>query len=161
MTYPDLHMISWRRYGYRMIGTGDRFELARARYMGQGLDLSSSQYHRAGTSTTTGESTTYSPPPPPPPPPVHKVIQLHLNNPPPAPPPVQHIPQAVTAVALPVVQTLPVRTLAAANPVCPPCPQCPPEPNKLALAGGGALVAGLIMYFVGLSTKERRKRGRG
>lgn len=154
--YPSVHMISWQRYGYRMIGAADRFALARARTMGQTLDLSSSQYHRAGSSVMTGEGTTYTPPPPPPPPPpapVHKVIRLALGTQsrpaPPVPPPMQPPPAHIT-------MTAPIRTLAQANPVCPQC-DCP---SPVLYAGGGALAAGLLMYVVGLATREKKKRGR-
>lgn len=153
MSYPDTRMISWRRYGYRMIGAADRAMLARARYMGQSLDLSSSIYHRAGTSTTTGESTTYTTPPPPPAP---HVIRLSLGPPHTAPAPAPVLPPPPP----PVTMTTPVRAIAQANPVCPPCDPCPAPPSQAMAWGGGALLGALIMYGVGLATREMKKKRR-
>ena len=140
-------MISWRDYGYRMIGAGPaelRAEMVRARYMGQTLDLSSSAYHRAGTTTSSGESFTFTPAPPPPPPAPRRVIALRLGTSP-------------TRAAAPVTAPAPTADAAPAPAPAPDACQCETVPRLLAAGGAGALVGGLIMYFVGLSTREKRK----
>jgi hypothetical protein len=159
------HMISWRRYGYRMIGGAH----ARALRMGMGapaLTFTSANYRAPGTTSFQGESTTVVAPPPPAP---KKSLALHLG---PvvaatAPAPVKAIPlhlaPTVTAIALtpdavPVSTTdafiPPVVTVDAATPPA-DCPSCT---GKVVAAGLGG---GLLMYLVGLATREMKKKKRG
>lgn len=162
--YPAVRMISWRRYGYRMIGTcaigltaGDRAALARARYMGApapALNLTPANYRAPGTTSFQGETTVVTAPPPPPPAPApappRRVLALHLGptatQPAPAPVPVTIAPVRVLAAS-------PMR--AAAAPDCPTCEKCT---SPLVAGGAGLALGALLMYVVGLATREQKKK---
>jgi len=149
------HMISWSRYGYRMIGSADeRAEYVRRRYMGAGLNLNASNFN-ASAAPFVGEGS--APPPP-------KVISFHLGpvkvaTPPPkkiinfhlSPPPA-YVPPAPAIVTAPA----PMPDAAAApEPATFVCPAVPLLPALGGMAGGA-----LLMYLVGLAMREAKKKGR-
>jgi len=153
-------MISWRAYGYRMIGAAERFEHQRARYMaGPTLNLTPANFSTSAPAFV-GEGSAPPAPhvvafhlPPPPPPPAPKVVSFHLG------PVSSAIPLAAPAVSLPapafaVSAPAPV---AASSPDCPPCDACPSATAKVA---GGFVAGGLLMYFVGLATREHKNKRR-
>ena len=161
-------MISWRGYGYRMIGTADaRAAYVRRRYLGAGPLLNLGPGNVGPGESLVGESAVANPAPAP----AH-VISMHLHTAPPASAPVKlsfhlagrtltpTLPTAVTASApLPALPAPVVDTPdAAPAPDAAPCPTCPPIPIRAAAAGavGGAL----LMYVVGLLTREAKKKRR-
>ena len=145
-------MISWRGYGYRMIGTADaRAAYVRRRYLGAGPLLNLGPGNVGPGESLVGESAVANPAPAP----AH-VISMHLHTAPPASAPVKlsfhlagrtltpTLPTAVTASAPPPLPALPapVQTSdAGAYDVPgtpPPCPTCPTIPVGAAAAGSPA-----------------------
>ena len=158
-------MISFRDYGYRMIGSaGERAENARRRYMGAG-PLNLGPQYQTTSQPFVGEGSA--------PPPAH-VLAFHLGPPPAAPPPPAHviafhlgpvtsaIPVAAVAVQ-PVAYTPPPASSDSADAPMPGLtpPTCPTCTKSAVVAGvASALGTGLLMYFVGLSTRERKAKRR-
>jgi hypothetical protein len=154
-------MISFRRWGYRMIGAtaDERAALVRARYcpshvyIGDAaplLNLSTSPpacppgYHWEATPAGPIQGIAGCVKNP-----VRKVLGLHLG--------------AKVSPVAPVVAP-PTSDAAAAPAPAPDAPACPPagySTGALVGAGaGGAALGGLLMYFVGLATREKKKRAR-
>ena len=174
---PDPHrMISWRDYGSRMIGAGGaaRADFVRARYRGMGagplLNLGPQNVAPAGGSFA-GE--TYTPGPAI----VPHTLTLHLG---PAPRPAPaitphiltlHLATATAAVPALTVAVPPPPVPVSFTPVAAPAPSpllaqagglaCASCTGKAVAAGAGGFAAGsLLMYLVGLSTREHKNKRR-
>jgi len=161
--------MSFRRNGYRMIGAVSeeaRFESVRRRYMGAGSDFGPLTYTAPHVVTGEGQVAPAAPAP------VKRVIPLKLGpapapapTPAPAPAPVRrNIPLVlspqVTSVPLSPSDLMPAPAFtedAAPTPVSvitatPECPSC------TAKVVGGFFAGGLLMYLVGLATREMDKK---
>jgi hypothetical protein len=165
-------LIPFRRYGYRMIGATaeERAEWGRRRYLGAAaapiLNLGPQNIAPAGGSFE-GETYTAAPATPAATP---HTLTLHLGpttSPAPAGHPLTlHLsPQttAVSAPTTPAAASAPATTAAAAAPTIvatPACPACPTCTSPALAAGAGALGGGLLMYFVGLATRETKPKRR-
>lgn len=153
------HMISFRRFGYRMIGQTslDRMEVTRARYLGDPAPLLNLGPSTAPAGTFAGETFTAAPRATP------HTLTLHLGPPPAAParhPLALHLgPQVTVSAPAPAApppsdgDVLPPTIVA--TPDCPPCPTCT---SPALAAGAGALGGALLMYVVGLATRETKRR---
>jgi len=167
----DAHdLISFRRYGFRMIGAvsaSERAAMARQRYMGAGPLLNLGPGNLAPTGgALVGES--YVPAP------AKPVLSLHFGGrtlTPPAPPPPSHVivmhlgtspalPPALVVTAPPPPVSSDGGSFNAPAPAdCPPCsPWTTPKKELLSVGVAGGLAGGLLMYFVGLATREKKKR---
>lgn len=160
--------MSFRRQGYRMIGAVSqeaRLDSVRRRYMGAGSDFGPLTYTAPHVVTGEGQIA------PAPAAPVRRNIPLVLPKPAPAPAPTapaprKNIPLVLTPAPAPSVTTAPAAAPdyvptsyedAAPAPVetitaTPECPSC------TAKVVGGFFAGGLLMYVVGLLTREMNKK---
>lgn len=176
MSQPPGTMLSFRRYGYRMIGAAsveDRFDYMRARSMGASAPAFGPLSYAGPSGTLAGESFVPSPANlPPAPTPVKRQLNLHLGPaapPPAAPAPVKktldlHLGPSITAApattdgASLVTTSSDGAALAPAPAAGATCPNCG---EKMAVAAVvGAVAGSLLMYFVGLATRESKKKKR-
>lgn len=148
-------MISWERHGYRMIGSvrgAARHQAIAARTL-RGLGAN------PGDSFFTGGTTTGGPLPgqsggefmAPAPAPAPRVVALHMA-------PTPATPAAIVPTPAPLSFASPpgFTVTASTTPAAAPC-DCT---NPLAAGAVGAALGGLLMYVIGMATREQRKRRR-
>jgi hypothetical protein len=139
-------MRSFRRYGFRMIGGTAAIARARRRAMGDSNEpagfLFGSSSGPANPAQYGGEF---------PAPAATHVVALHVGV------PAAAHPLLTTAPAVMPTRSAFVPTPTASAPDCPSCGLCL---NPVVVGAASALGSGLLMYFVGLASKERKVRRR-